>query len=232
MDKNLKLLLINSNIDNSFVALYSEPDLIISKATDYIKDSDQQNLLRSTDKLIQCFSEVSQKLEEREGSLEELDAISVIIGPGSFTGIRVGMAIAKGAADALDKKIIPIDNFELTLNRIQKIEPGKKYCVLIPAKIPEYYFSVRKDGRELTSGTGEISSLTSIIDKDTVVVGNFSDESEFSVDYFKSLNVKDQKPELDSMLEISLQHYNSGKLFLPENIEPLYLKDFIAKRKN
>jgi tRNA threonylcarbamoyladenosine biosynthesis protein TsaB len=232
MDKNLKLLLINSNIDNSFVALYSEPDLIISKTSDYIKDSDQQNLLRSTDKLIQCFSEVSQKLEEREGSLEELDAISVIIGPGSFTGIRVGMAIAKGAADALDKKIIPIDNFELTLNRIQKIEPGKKYCVLIPAKIPEYYFSVRKDGRELTSGTGEISSLTSIIDKDTVVVGNFSDESEFSVDYFKSLNVKDQKPELDSMLELSLQHYNSGKLFLPENIEPLYLKDFIAKRKN
>jgi tRNA threonylcarbamoyladenosine biosynthesis protein TsaB len=232
MGKKLKLLLINSNNDNSFVAVYNEPDLIISKTSDYIKDSDQINLSRSTDKLIQCFSEVSQKLEEREGSLEELDAISVIIGPGSFTGIRVGLAIAKGAADALDKKIIPIDNFELTLNRIPKIEPGKKYCVLIPAKIPEYYFSVRKDGKELASGSGEISSLTSIIDKDTVVVGNFSDESEFSVDYFESLNVNDQKPELDSMLELSIQHYNSGKLFLPENIELLYLKDFIAKRKN
>jgi tRNA threonylcarbamoyladenosine biosynthesis protein TsaB len=228
----MKLLLINSNTDNSFVALYNEPEIIISKTTDYIKSSDQPNLVRPPDKLIQCLSEISRRLDEKDDSLENLDAISVIIGPGSFTGIRVGLAIAKGTAGALDKKIIPIDNFELTLNRLDKIESGKKYCILIPAKLPEYYFSIRKDGTEISSGFGEINSLTSIINTHTVVVGNFSDESKFSVNYFEVLNVKELKPELDSMLELSIKHYNSGRLFPPEKIDPLYLKDFIAKRKN
>jgi tRNA threonylcarbamoyladenosine biosynthesis protein TsaB len=228
----LNLLLINSNIEDSFAALYSDNELLISRTADYIKNSDGFGTPRSPDRLIQCLSEISQKWEEKHTSLNELDAISVITGPGSFTGIRVGLAIAKGAADALDKKIIPIDNFELTLNRLNGIDPEKKYCILIPAKLPEYYFSIRKNNIEISSGFGELSSLSSLIDKETSVVGNFSDESELFLNYFELLNVKGLKPELDSMLELSIKHYGAGKLYSPENVVPLYIKDFIAKRKN
>lgn len=228
----MNLLLINSNPENAFTAIRRESEMIVSHISDYIKNSDMDYSFRSQDKLIQCFSEITLKLEEKNSSLEELDAISVIIGPGSFTGIRVGLSIAKGAADALDKKIIPIDNFELTLSRLSSIDPEKSYCILIPAKPPEYYFSIRKNHNEISSGSGEIDDLSLTIDKNTTIVGNFSDESEFFLDYFEVLNTRKLKSELDSMAELSLKHYRSGKLFPPENIEPLYIKDFIAKRKN
>ena len=230
----MKLLLVNSNTEDSFVALYSEPDLIVSRTTDYIVDSDLsgQSSLRPPDKLIQCLSEIARRLEAKGSSLEDIDAISVIIGPGSFTGIRVGLAIAKGTADALDKKIIPIDNFELTLNRLNSIDKEKNYCVLIPAKLPEYYFSVRKNGSEISSGYGEISTIRSIIGKDTAVVGDFSNEFEEFLKYFEVLNTKGLKTELDSMVELSVSHFNEGRMYPSEKIEPLYLKDFIAKRKN
>jgi len=206
--------------------------MIVSHTSDYIKNSDADYSFRSQDRLIQCFSEITRKLEEDDSSLEEIDAISVIIGPGSFTGIRVGLSIAKGAADALDKKIIPIDNFELTLNKLNSIDPEKTYCILIPAKPPEYYFSIRKNNSEISSGSGEFAELTRLIDENATIVGNFSDESEFFVDYFRVLNTRELKSELDSMVELSLKYYSSGKLFPPENIEPLYIKDFVAKRKN
>lgn len=230
----MKLLLINSNNENPFAALHDESGLIISRTSDYIKSSDVHDAghsLKPPDKLIQCLAEVSRRLEEKDSSLEDIDAISVIIGPGSFTGIRVGLAIAKGTADALDKKIIPIDNFELALNRLESMD-DKKYCVLIPAKLPEYYFSIRKNGSEISSGFGEIGLIRTIIDKETAIVGDFADEYEKFLDYFEVLNIKNKKSELDSMLELSIKHYEAGKLYPSEKTEPLYLKDFIAKRKN
>lgn len=45
--------------------------------------------------------------------LEEIDYIACCCGPGSFTGLRIGGATAKGIAHALDKKIVPISTLEM-----------------------------------------------------------------------------------------------------------------------
>src|SRR5512138_2078432 len=103
----MKLILINSNPDNSFAAYYFDSGFIVSQAADFITPDELNDVNRFPDKLINCLHHISSMPEVK---LDEIDAVSVTIGPGSFTGIRVGLAIAKGLADSLEKKIIPVNN--------------------------------------------------------------------------------------------------------------------------
>jgi tRNA threonylcarbamoyl adenosine modification protein YeaZ len=217
---NSNLLLINSNDKDAFAALSLDGRLIVSKASDFI---DAANPLdKKPDKLIHCVHKIS-----KETDLESIAAIAVTIGPGSFTGIRVGLSIAKGLALGLDKKIIPINNFTLTLNRINNILSDKQYCVLIPAKLPEYYYSIITNGIQQSTGCVEIENLSNITDKGTMIVSDFDDETSIKHSYFEYINVKDLNNELDSMHKLAVSSLNNAAA--PENIEPLYMKDFVIK---
>jgi len=221
----LKFLLINSNPGNAFVALSKGDEHIVSYASDLMSQSDKLKPNKSPDKLIQCFQEVAGLY----GDLKDIDAISVTAGPGSFTGIRVGLAIAKGAAASLGKKLIPVDNFELTLNRVSDLLTEVTYCVLIPSKLPEYYYSLYRNNVQLENGYVQKSELSSKINKNAVIVGNFSDDSEEKDNYFRYLSASKLKPELESMAELSSKKFNLGLLSEPKDVEPVYIKDFVIK---
>jgi tRNA threonylcarbamoyladenosine biosynthesis protein TsaB len=223
----MKLVLINSNPDNSFAAYYSDTHFIISRTADFMTPQELSNVNKSPDKLIHCLHHISSLPEV---NLNEIDAVSVTIGPGSFTGIRVGLAVAKGLADSLEKKIIPINNFELTLNRLAKIENNKKYCILIPAKLPEYYFSITENSREIKSGFVQLSEIKSIIDNNMHIVGDFSDETMEKLNYFSLSSVKNLKPETEAMAELSKKLYESGITYNSEDTKPLYIKDFVIRK--
>lgn len=55
---------------------------------------------------------VERVLSMAELACEELDAFAVDVGPGSFTGVRIGVCAANGMADALNKPVIPVDSLE------------------------------------------------------------------------------------------------------------------------
>jgi tRNA threonylcarbamoyladenosine biosynthesis protein TsaB len=221
----LKFLLINSNPENAFAAINNGNEFIVSYARDVLCESEKLKPVKSPDKLIQCF----EKIAARHGDLKDIDAISVTAGPGSFTGIRVGLAIAKGTAASLGKKIIPINNFELTLNRINDIQTELSYCVLIPAKAPEYYYSLYRNCVQLEYGHVLKSDLSAKFDKNTLIVGNFSDDSEEKDNYFRNLSTDELKPELESMVSLVHKKFNAGQLFEPEDVEPVYIKDFVIR---
>ncbi len=224
----MKLLLIDSNPENSFAAYYSESDFIVSKTADFTPAEEPENVNKSPDKLIHCLNYISAHPKAELGSI---DAVAVTIGPGSFTGIRVGIAIAKGVADSLEKKIVPVNNFELILNRAPDVEKDIKYCILIQAKSPEYYYSVFQNKTEIKMGFIQISELSSIIDRNTRVVGDFSDETMRKLSYFKTSSTKNLKPETQAMAELSRKLYSSGIMLGSGEIKPLYMKDFAIKKK-
>ena len=170
--------------------------------------------------------------------LSGLDAVSVITGPGSFTGIRVGLALAKGYADSLGKKIIPIDNFELLLKRIKNKSDSGNYCLLIPAKEPEFYFSFYQNNAEIERGCIKSDEILSKFDKNTILVGNYELKSENNfiykekLGYFSSLDYKSLNNELDSMIKLTKEKCVSGNLFDSADIEPVYLKEFNFRKNN
>ncbi len=221
----MKLLLINSSEKNAFTAIVNETEQTIVYASEF---SDAGNIPGKTpDKLIHCLDKLSAKSD-----IKDIDAIAVTIGPGSFTGIRVGLALAKGIAFGLDKKIIPVDNFELTFGRLHDIQPDKTYCILLEAKLPEYYYAVYENEKIIKKGSETLENLAKTLQKDIILVGDFDDETQLKHCYFKYINIKDAKNELTSFSLIAETGFMKGCLYDSGKIEPLYLKDFNFRKND
>ena len=78
---------------------------------------------------------VDELFNEVDFKINEIDAIALSIGPGSYTGLRIGLSFAKGLAFSLNKAIIPIDTIESLSNEIN----DSNYMVAIHA-YSDYYF--------------------------------------------------------------------------------------------
>jgi tRNA threonylcarbamoyl adenosine modification protein YeaZ len=57
------------------------------------------------------MEEIEKSLEKAGVSVNEIDVFGCCIGPGSFTGIRIGVSTAKAFAYALSKKVLPVTSF-------------------------------------------------------------------------------------------------------------------------
>lgn len=93
----MKLLVLDSSGLVASVALI-EDDQLIAEYTTGNKLTHSQTLLPMLDEVIKRTS----------FEIEDIDAVVVAKGPGSFTGLRIGAATAKGLGLALDKPIIPV----------------------------------------------------------------------------------------------------------------------------
>lgn len=88
-------------------------------------------------------------LKQAHLKLTELDAIAVGNGPGSFTGIRLGMGVAQGLAFGINKPLIPVSS----LHAIAKTSSVKNILVAVDARMGEVYWQCFQltDKRELVA---------------------------------------------------------------------------------
>jgi tRNA threonylcarbamoyladenosine biosynthesis protein TsaB len=87
---------------------------------------------------------INELLKKAAISITELDAISVTKGPGSYTGLRVGMSAAKGLAYTLQKPLITISTLELMAHDILTIIGNKEslICPMIDARRMEVFTAI------------------------------------------------------------------------------------------
>ena len=219
----MNFLMINSGEENPFAALsYSGSIHAV-----YVSELKPALTKKRPESLIGCLVKINEKCGEMKIKLSEIDAISVTTGPGSFTGIRIGLSAAKGLAFGLGKHIIKVDNFKLMLYRL-KNDKNKKYCVLLPAKPPEYYYCLFQGLNEIKKGYAKEEELNVFKEKGFIFVGNFNDETVGKHNYF--IQRGQMRPEIDSMAELTLKNYNEGLLYKINEVEPLYIKDFNLKK--
>jgi tRNA threonylcarbamoyladenosine biosynthesis protein TsaB len=223
----MKFILINSNTIEPFCAFYTGKELLISYTSEFFQDETLPS--KKPDKLIHSLINVTEKAIAENIPMENIDAVSVNIGPGSFTSIRVGLAIAKGVSTALNKKIIPLTDFEIELNRLNKIEDNSDYIILIPSKLPEYYYSLRNKENDTEHGFININEIKDKFDKNCILVSDFSNESVKNLNYFNSPDLTGYKKISDSMLKLTKRYYKEGRIFDSSDIKPLYIKDFVIK---
>ncbi|OOG68347.1 tRNA (adenosine(37)-N6)-threonylcarbamoyltransferase complex dimerization subunit type 1 TsaB [Sinorhizobium sp. A49] len=82
---------------------------------------------------------VDEALASADRPIGDIDRIAVTIGPGSFTGIRVGVATARGLALALGKPAVGISSLHVLAQEARAAAPGKAVLVAIDAKRDEVY---------------------------------------------------------------------------------------------
>ena len=97
----MKILALDSSGLVASVAL-AEDDNLIAEYTIQYKKTHSQTLLPMLDEIRNMV----------ELDLSDVDAIAVAAGPGSFTGLRIGSATAKGLAFAMEKPIVPVPTLE------------------------------------------------------------------------------------------------------------------------
>lgn len=126
----MKTLFIDSTRKSLSVALASQNKLLfVSNVNSYSKHS---NFL---------MNEIKKILEKENISIYEIDNIIVLNGPGSFTGIRVGITIAKVISWTLSKKLYQMSN----LKALELCSEGYSISVIADNKTNGY---VRIDGKD------------------------------------------------------------------------------------
>jgi tRNA threonylcarbamoyladenosine biosynthesis protein TsaB len=186
-----------------------------------------------SEKLLTLVQDV---LRSGETTLEQLDAIAVSIGPGSFTGLRIGLSTAKGLSFALDKPVLAVSTFEAIAEAgCQKHPQVSSVVVLMDAKKDEWYvgrFGV-EGGRVKESGAVEISLLgaalsavrmpPSLILTDSVgIVRNHLNNGDL---------VEDALPccRGDIVALLGYRKFVDKEFVDVAALEPMYLKDFIVR---
>lgn len=117
------------------------------------RDGDILGLVESTEQKNHAsfVQPAIQQLINKSGyQLKDVDAIGVTAGPGSYTGLRVGLASAKGICYALDKPLILVNTLEVMAQAIlshyrsinQPIDPSTLLCPMIDARRMEVFTAV------------------------------------------------------------------------------------------
>jgi tRNA threonylcarbamoyladenosine biosynthesis protein TsaB len=95
-------------------------------------------------------------LSERGVALDALDAIAVVAGPGSFTGLRVGVAASQGWAFALNKAVIAIPTLDAVASDAAVAAVGDALVVpMIDGQRSEIFYSVWRNGVEVTRAAAQ-----------------------------------------------------------------------------
>lgn len=126
------ILQINTSAENAIASLSNDEQVLKT-----ITSSDQKNHASFLQPAIKSI------VEDCGISFTQLDAIGVIIGPGSYTGLRVGLASAKGLCYALKKPLLTLNTLEvmaLTAHLINN--EANYYCPMIDARRMEVFTAV------------------------------------------------------------------------------------------
>ena len=127
----MKILGIDSSGMVASVAVVQD-EVIIAEYTMNHKKTHSETLLPMIDEI----------MKSSETKLEDIDAIAIAAGPGSFTGLRIGAATAKGLAMSIEKPIIPVNTCEGLAYNMWGAEG--LVCPIIDARRNQVYTGVYK----------------------------------------------------------------------------------------
>jgi len=169
-------------------------------------------------------------LLRRSGStLDDLQAIAVALGPGSYTGLRIGMALAKGLALARGLDLVGVSTFEV-LAQGQPARNEPMYCVIEAGRkrISGLWYKWSRRGWK-AQGEPENTTWEALLDslsEPSYIVGELGPQAreQFSASDLVVLAPPSQCVRRPSVLaEIAQERLRSGKLPDSEQLAPIYL---------
>lgn len=171
---------------------------------------------------------ISDLLRNVEVKLEDVESIAVSMGPGSFTGLRIGLTVAKGLALGNEISIIPVPTFDALAFQLCAVLPDNSvFSISNNANINEVYFAKYKSQNrkyKIIENTQllEKSELDKHISDNELLFGNFT---------FQETDFKTTSPNAISIAKWAYIFGNDLVTFDNDFLEPNYLKNFVVKKK-
>ncbi len=225
------ILSIETGTDICSVALANDGELMA------LRESDEG---RDHAKKVALF--VDELLRETGVQPSDIDAIAVGKGPGSYTGLRIGVSFAKGMCYALNIPLIAIgsldalaevarEDFEAGILDIEEEDWTKAMlCPMVDARRMEVYAQVFDvEGRAQSDVVAEVVTEESFNEWRSegkfVIFGNGAKKC---AEMLPDAIIEDVVPSARGIVRLAEEAFNAGKFEDLAYFEPFYLKDFIV----
>ena len=214
------ILNIESSSTNCSISVSKNGKLI-----DFIEKNDPKYRQSNT-----IHQNILDLIKKNNLNFNDFAAVAVSKGPGSYTGLRVGISSAKGLCYALDIPLISIPTLD-SLSRKIKINDG--YIVpLIDARRMEVYTAIFDSKYSCIEPTSakilDAKSYNKILESNSVYfVGNATQKLNTIINH-KNAVFSEQLPSASQMCNLSPQKFEAKIFEDTAYFEPYYLKDFVA----
>ena len=161
----------------------------------------------------------------------QIDAVAVSMGPGSYTGLRIGVSSAKGLCFSLDKPLISVSTLE-SLSLQVSIEKG--FIVpMLDARRMEIYSAIFDSNhlqiRDIQAQILDENSFLDYLEKDKVYfIGNGVEKTKSIIKHKNAVFIENKLPSAKEMGLIAFNKYANNDFENVAYFEPFYLKDFIS----
>lgn len=176
-------------------------------------------------------------LKEAGISPRQLNAVAVGKGPGSYTGLRIGVSAAKGLAYALNIPLIAVNTLETMAYSVAKdVETDALFCPMLDARRMEVYCGVYDNNlkhiKETSAQIVEESNLHYFrFDKPVYFFGDGMPKCKELLNTLPNpVFIEPVKPSAAFLANLASRRYKENNFESVAYFEPFYLKDFVVKR--
>ena len=180
-------------------------------------------------------------LEDAGISLSDLDAIAFGRGPGSFTGVRIGISVAQGLAFGAGVPLIGISTLAAMAQGAYRLDGAQQVLTAIDARMNEVYFGRYEliDGRMQLVGDEVVSEPAALVDVRGKLAGpvtcvgtGFETYGETLSGLADELAVSQVRfPAAEDMLPLARTAWLAGEAVPVEQATPVYLRDKVTWKK-
>ncbi|MFT4752759.1 MAG: tRNA threonylcarbamoyladenosine biosynthesis protein TsaB [Salibacteraceae bacterium] len=167
--------------------------------------------------------------------MKDLQAVSVSKGPGSYTGLRIGVSLAKGICYGAEIPLVSVPTLEaMALDPKLAYFKNANLVPMLDARRMEVYACVLSPTYEVLQATSAIvvdenSFATHIEQSETVFFGPGMSKCQETIGRFeKAIFQQDVLPSSAFMVSVSERKFNNQEFENMAYFEPFYLKDFVA----
>ena len=178
-------------------------------------------------------------LSTNDISVHQLDAVAVSSGPGSYTGLRIGLSVAKGLCYGGHIPLIAVSTLQaMSLGFVlqHNVPASSLLCPMIDARRMEVYTALYDvSGKQMKNVSAEIiteQSFVSWLDQQQIFFfGNGAAKCRIAITHPHAVFPENFNHSARYMIQPALQAYSEKKFEDAAYFEPFYLKDFIAGPK-
>jgi len=185
---------------------------------------------------------IDEIFEENKLSIKDIDAVAVSKGPGSYTGLRIGVSVAKGLCYALEKPLIAINTLDAMADYVagnihdfinSDIDNNVLLCPMIDARRMEVYTALyNQNGENVKPVDAEIineQSFSEYFEKHKILFfGNGAEKCKNYLSHPNALFTGPLKTSARFMQNMTESSYNKKEFEDLAYFEPFYLKNFVA----
>ncbi len=220
---SLKLLALDSSSDACTVAISTEGQLV------------HRHVVEPRIHAARMLELIVELCEQTGVGLSELDGLVVGRGPGSFTGVRIGVSIAQGLALGAELMILPVSSLEAMAYGAAEKYQATRVVAGYDARMGEIYIGAWSfDDLIKPVVTEQVCPPTALSLPSGAWVGVGSAFASYA-DELRQQNVSwltidgEFVPDARWLLALALQRWPTGQI-LPEHLEPAYLRNQVAHR--